>query len=113
MEGAQRLIAGAMSGTSADGVDVALVQITGRGTSMSATLLQHHHKPYEPALRDRLFVVRSEGSISLAELAGLGREISLRYGEAVNETLRKAHVAPADVVAVAAHGQTLFHDPPN
>ena len=53
MPSTERIIAGAMSGTSADGVDVALVRITGRGTSMTAQLLHHHHHP----LRDGRFRV--------------------------------------------------------
>ena len=79
MPSPRRIIAGAMSGTSADGVDVALVEITGHGLEMTATLLHHHARSYESPLRQRIFAVRGEGKVSLAELANLGREISLAY----------------------------------
>ena len=46
-----RLIAGAMSGTSADGVDVAIVAVDGRGLGMTARLLHYHMRPYDSHLR--------------------------------------------------------------
>ena len=113
MPSSSRIVAGAMSGTSADGVDIALVEITGQGLGMTAKLLHHHARPYEAALRQRIFAVRGEGKVALAELAGMGREISLSYAMAVKEALREANLTSSDLAAVAAHGQTLFHDPPN
>lgn len=108
-----RLIAGAMSGTSGDGVDVALVLVRGSGFDMSARLLRHHHVPYDPTVRAALFDARDGGVVRLDELARLGRLISLAHARAVNEAMGLAHVAAADVSAIAAHGQTLFHDPPD
>ena len=109
----RRIIAGAMSGTSADGVDVALVEIAGRGLEMSAKLLHHHAQAYDAGLRQRIFAVREAGHIALAELGALGRDISLAYAAAVNGALREANLTAADLEAVAAHGQTLYHAPPN
>src|SRR4051812_15579587 len=79
-----RLIAGAMSGTSGDGVDVAITSITGRGLDMQAKLVRHHHVPYDASLKKLLFAIRESGSTSLADLARLGREVSLTYARAVN-----------------------------
>jgi anhydro-N-acetylmuramic acid kinase len=108
-----RIIAGAMSGTSADGVDVALVRIEGRGLEMSARLLQHHHLDYDPALKAAIFDCRNRGEISFAALAGMGRSISLVYAETIRQCLKRAGLSANDLTAIAAHGQTLFHDPPN
>ena len=107
-----------MSGTSADGVDIAIVAIEGRGLDMTAQLIVHHHRPYNEALRRQIFAFRSEGAGSvshstLRKLAEMGREISLTYAAAVNEALAAAHMESKNLAAVAAHGQTLFHDPPN
>src|SRR5260370_34298663 len=110
---ASRILAGAMSGTSADGVDVALVQVSGRGLEMSAKLLHHHARPYAPDLRKAIFAIRSTGNISLAELGALGREISLSYAAAINDALRDASLKANDLAAIAAHGQTLYHAPPD
>jgi anhydro-N-acetylmuramic acid kinase len=108
-----RIIAGAMSGTSADGVDVALVHIEGRGLQMSTRLIRHHHLPYDPALRASIFDCRTTGQIRLADLAAMAREISLSYAQAINQAINLAALTANDITAVAAHGQTLFHDPPD
>src|SRR5207253_9027050 len=63
--------------------------------------------------RHSIFAARETGSIALAELAALGRDISLAYAEAVATALADVSLAPADVTAIAAHGQTLYHAPPN
>lgn len=110
-----RIIAGAMSGTSADGVDVALTKIMGRGYDMTAQLLQHHHRPYDDQTRREIFAFRGNNVREnfLSRLATLGRTISLTYATAVNEALAATHLSAKDLSAVAAHGQTLFHDPPS
>jgi len=108
-----RIVAGAMSGTSADGVDVALVRIRGRGMEMSATLLKWHCRAFPSGLRDAIARIRLGDPTPISVLAEVGREISLTYAAAVNEALLAADFSAADLTAVAAHGQTLFHDPPN
>src|SRR5438105_9261264 len=108
-----RLIAGAMSGTSGDGVDVAIVKIAGRGLDMSASLMHHHHVPFDASIRSTLFAIRDTQQLRLSDLAKLGREISLTYARAINEALGAANLRADDLSAVAAHGQTLYHDPPN
>jgi anhydro-N-acetylmuramic acid kinase len=108
------LIAGAMSGTSADGVDVAITRIEGAGVDMEAALVHHHHRPYEPALQREIFSFRGgTAAADLARLARLGRGISLAHAAAVNEALAGARLSASDLAAVAAHGQTLYHAPPN
>jgi anhydro-N-acetylmuramic acid kinase len=105
-----RIIAGAMSGTSADGIDVAVCIITGRGTNMTAELLLHHARPYPHSIRENIFRIKSEGKCDLRDLADLAHGISLEYARTLREAIEKsAH----KVEAVAAHGQTLFHSPPN
>ncbi len=109
-----RLVVGAMSGTSADGVDAALVRISGRGTEMAATLVSHHHHPYTPELRRIIFGIRDHAEpVQLADLARLARAISLAYADATRRLLSLAKISADEILAVAAHGQTLFHDPPD
>lgn len=110
--GDERWVVGAMSGTSADGVDVALVAVAGRGSRASCRLVRHHHVSYDAWVRDAVFRARETGGMELRALARLGRDASLSYAKAVNELLAETGVAPPDVAAVAAHGQTLFHAPP-
>ena len=110
-----RIIVGTMSGTSADGVDAAVTRVTGRALDMRAQLLLHRHRAYEPEIRGEIFAFRN-GSVRddvLGRLARLGRKISLATAAAINDALLAAKLAPDDVTAVAVHGQTLFHDPPD
>ena len=107
-----RLVAGVMSGTSADGVDVAIVRVEGAGYDMSPCLLWHHHRSYPPALRQAIFDVRGGRPVELPRLADLSRQISLIHAAAVNETLVATRLSSVDLSCIAAHGQTLFHDPP-
>lgn len=107
-----RLIAGAMSGTSADGVDVAICRIAGRGVAMQAELLAHHHVRYDDRLRQAILAIRSSGGVTLEELARIGEQISRAHVACVRGACDEAGVKPRDLRAVAAHGQTLFHAPP-
>jgi anhydro-N-acetylmuramic acid kinase len=108
-----RLLVGAMSGTSADGVDVALVRIGGRAPEMTATLLARHHRPYDPLLRKAILDLRSAGAGTLPNIAWITREVSIFHAAAVNELLLSSGTMPKDIAAIAAHGQTVFHDPPD
>lgn len=109
----RRIIAGAMSGTSADGVDVALVRIEGRGLAMRAQLLHHHYRAYDVMTRAVIRTTHTDGGcIELSQLARLGREVSLTYAAAVNEALVASGIGADQIAGVAAHGQTLYHAPP-
>jgi anhydro-N-acetylmuramic acid kinase len=113
-ESVERLLIGAMSGTSADGVDVALVRITGRGADMRAALVAHRHTPYPDELRRLIFSMRGgDAAVRLADVARCAREVSLAYADAVNGVLRATGTPRDQVAAVAAHGQTVFHAPPD
>ncbi len=107
-----RLMIGAMSGTSADGVDVALVRVGDNWPRPTVELLAHHHLPYSPELKRRIFAVRDEEKVALGELGQLGREITLAHAQAINEVLESNRLSPDEIATVAAHGQTLFHAPP-
>jgi anhydro-N-acetylmuramic acid kinase len=108
-----RLIAGAMSGTSADGVDVAIVAVEGRALTMTARLVRHRARPYESHLRQAIFDIRQSKTVELRILARTAREISLAYAAAIRDAAKEAGILLADLTAIAAHGQTLFHDPPD
>ncbi len=108
----RRILAGAMSGTSADGIDVAIVAIEGRGLGMSAKLLLHHHRPYDALVRRSILSMRQSGQCGLAQLAALGHDVSLAYATAINEALLASKLSADELAGVAAHGQTLFHAQP-
>src|SRR5262245_43845292 len=113
MRQTERLFAAGMCGTSADGVDIAIVGISGDGLELQVRVIKHHHMPYGSELRRRIFALRQSGVSTLEDLAMLGREISLAYAHGFMEALVAAHLQKSELTAIAAHGQTLFHAPPN
>lgn len=102
-----------MSGTSADGVDAAIVAIRGRGPGLSARLMHHAHLSYSDMLKRRIFAARAtDARITLAEMAGLTFEVSRLYAQAVRDVLSIGPIAVDQIEAIAAHGQTVYHAPP-
>jgi anhydro-N-acetylmuramic acid kinase len=99
-------VAGVMSGTSADGIDVSVVRIAGTAARPKLTLLAHEHFGYPAALRRAVLDAMNAQSTSTAELARLNWRLGLAYAEAVNETAKK-HKVELDLVG--CHGQTLYH----
>jgi anhydro-N-acetylmuramic acid kinase len=108
----ERLFIGAMTGTSADGIDAALVAIDGRGAIVRARLIGHVGRPLSRDLRHVILTARNQGHVTLPELAGLTRDLTMVYADAISDLLAAHAVHSRDVTAIGAHGQTLYHDPP-
>ena len=100
------IVAGVMSGTSADGIDVAVVRIAPVKRRPQLTLLAYEGFPYPAALRRSVLAAMNAVSISTAELARLNWRLGLAYAEAVAATAKKHRV---QLELVGCHGRTLFH----
>jgi anhydro-N-acetylmuramic acid kinase len=109
-----RTAIGLMSGTSMDGIDIALLRTDGenvveRGPSMGI--------PYEPAFRDRLkqALVEARDLTDRTErpgdLAAVERNLTLRHAVAVSDFLYRHDLSPAEIDAIGFHGQTVLHRP--
>ncbi len=96
-----------MSGTSADGIDVALCRVWGRGFSTRLRLLNHHHVNYPAPLRRKVLSLMNAPAASVADLARLNFALGAIYADAVAATLRRAPRLKLDLVG--CHGQTLYH----
>src|SRR5579863_8701337 len=99
-------VAGVMSGTSADGIDVAVVRIAAGKLRPKITLLAHEGFAYPAALRRAVLAAMNASSTSTAELARLNWRLGLAYTEAVRETAER-HKVKLDLIG--CHGQTLYH----
>jgi len=99
-------VAGVMSGTSADGIDVAVVRIAPEKMRPKLTLLAHEHFAYPAALRSAVLAAMNARSMATAELARLNWRLGLAYADAVRATAAK-HKLKFDLVG--CHGQTLYH----
>ncbi|HUV68044.1 MAG TPA: anhydro-N-acetylmuramic acid kinase [Terracidiphilus sp.] len=99
-------VAGIMSGTSADGIDVAVVRIEAAKQRPKLTLLAHKGFAFPAALRRAILAAMNAESTSTAELARLNWRLAIAYAEAVQATI-KQHKTKLDLIG--CHGQTLFH----
>lgn len=107
----RRRIVGLMSGTSLDGLDIALCTVEGSGTSTRLTLESFTTSPFESAFRDRVLSVFAQRTVDLEEVTLLNAVIGRTHGRLVAQNLRDWGVAPSDVDLVASHGQTIYHAP--
>jgi anhydro-N-acetylmuramic acid kinase len=101
------IVAGVMSGTSADGVDVALVRIRGRGSSSRFHLLGHDHFRYPSAVREAVLAAMNSQSASVAELSRLNFLLGELYAAAVRKAQLSTGTAKIDLIG--CHGQTIYH----
>ncbi len=95
-----------MSGTSADGINVALVRIQGRGFRSRLELLAHDQFPYPAKVRRAILTLMNAGTASVADLSRLNFLLGDLYADAVRAAQRRAHL---EAELVGCHGQTLYH----
>ncbi|MEX0610143.1 MAG: anhydro-N-acetylmuramic acid kinase [Balneolaceae bacterium] len=107
----ERLIIGLMSGTSLDGLDIALCKISGSGEETNIEVLNFETVEYSPALRSRLSAVQSKAQTDTKELTILNSELGFLYGDWVLGKLNKWNFSKEEVDLIASHGQTVFHAP--
>lgn len=100
------IVAGVMSGTSADGINVALVRVMGRGFRTRFELLSHREYPYPDAVRKAVLSAMNAKSASVANLARLSYVLAELYADAVLATEKHARVKSE---LVGCHGQTIYH----
>jgi anhydro-N-acetylmuramic acid kinase len=100
------IVAGVMSGTSADGIDVALVRIQGRGFRSRLELLAHYHFPYPGDVRLAVLHAMNAQAAKVADLARLNVTLGELYAKAVKTAQRRAKL---ECGLVGCHGQTLYH----
>lgn len=105
------IVAGVMSGTSADGIDVALVNVrenkAGRGSNLCFELLGHKHSSYPAAVRQAVVQAMNAGGASVAGLSRLNFLLGELYAEAIRKAQRSAETKQLDLVG--CHGQTIYH----
>lgn len=103
------LYVGLMSGTSADGIDAALVRCNGQGIALLAT----REHPIDEMLRAEIAAISHSGPAEIERLGPLDRKLGEAFADAVHALLRSAGVAADAVAAIGSHGQTIRHRPPS
>ncbi|MBI4909745.1 MAG: anhydro-N-acetylmuramic acid kinase [Acidobacteria bacterium] len=100
------IVAGLMSGTSLDGIDVAIVEITGTGWNKRVQTIAHSTTPYPEEVRKALLGV-SNTSTHTAQIAWLNFLLPELYAKCVQRLWRKSGAPKLDLVG--SHGQTIYH----
>ena len=109
MNGKSKLVLGMMSGTSADGIDVALVRISGAPPNLNARLLSHASVKYPPALRKEILRVAEQRPLIAGALSQLNFRLGELFAGAAIAACRQFRVALSKIALVGSHGQTIFH----
>jgi len=98
-----------MSGTSADGIDVALARISGAPPNLNARLLSHASVKYPPALRREILRVAEQRPLIAGALSQLNFRLGELFAGAAIAACRHFRVALSKIALVGSHGQTIFH----
>ena len=108
-----RLIIGLMSGTSADGIDAALVRVTKKAPGKyTAKVLHHLEFPWGHELRRRLLTVMAPAKTTTQEICELNVAAAEGFARAVMELMRRTGHTTRQISAIGSHGQTICHLPP-
>ena len=102
-------VIGLMSGTSADGVDAALVDIHGTGHDLKIKLKAFRTLPYPTVFRERLVQAMTSGTVE--DVCHLNAALGEWFARAALKVLKAAGVSPGRVALIGSHGQTLHHLP--
>lgn len=107
----EKLVIGLMSGTSLDGVDAALVRLTGSGLETKADLIHFTSRGYEPKVRERLKELCTRDRSDVALVCGMNFMLAELFAELVEETISAAGLSRTDIDLISSHGQTVWHIP--
>ena len=107
----ERRIIGLMSGTSLDGLDVALCRISGSGPNTQVSLERFATVLYDDALKADIRTIFAKIEIKFEQLCLLNPYIGRLHGQMVLDCLRKWGIDPGEIDSIASHGQTVYHAP--
>ncbi len=98
-----------MSGTSADGIDVALVRISGTPASPHARLVAFADFQYPPAVRQAVLRLANGAATSTREISQLNFRLGGLFADAALHACKKFRVSPKNIALIGSHGQTIYH----
>jgi len=107
----RRLVAGLMSGTSLDGIDVALVHIQGSGAGTRVEQAAFQTVPYETRIREQILAACRRDTSDVEMICRLNFTLGELFADAVRAICRKTGISPAELDLIGSHGQTLWHCP--
>lgn len=106
-----RRIIGLMSGTSLDGLDVALCRAEGSGPETRLQVEYFKTVPYDEAFRNAIREIFAKRQIDFQQLVLLNPLIGQQHGQMILDCLTEWGIGPQEIDLIASHGQTVFHAP--
>ena len=107
----KKQILGLMSGTSLDGLDLALCEFEGSGLSTKFVLKQFVSLPYSTAFKESIQAVFAKEQVHFPSLSTLNAEIGIKHAELILSALQSWGIKTEEIDLIASHGQTVMHRP--
>ena len=107
----ERLIIGLMSGTSFDGLDVALCKIKGSGMQTGCEVIKFETVGYSNEFKEELKTIFSKRDADLEKVCLLNEWVAILHASIINQCLDKWGFTKNDIDLIASHGQTIYHAP--
>ena len=106
-----RIIIGLMSGTSLDGLDVAVCRFAHSGQDTKIEIIQFDTVPYDHSFKEEIRSVFSKYTVNLEKLCLLNGWVAKEHAAMILQCLQKWKIAPEEIDLIASHGQTIYHAP--
>lgn len=109
VEKGEMLVLGLMSGTSADGIDIALARISGVPPRVKSRLMNHTAVKFPPRVRAEILRVAEQRAITAGELSQLNFRLGQLFADAATTACKRFRIAVSSLDLIGSHGQTIFH----
>ncbi|MDX8288715.1 anhydro-N-acetylmuramic acid kinase AnmK [Metabacillus indicus] len=104
-------IAGLMSGTSLDGIDAALVKVSGSGLDTELEIMEFITYPFPKDIESEIIQSLSVENSNVQLICSLNFKLGKLFAEAVKEVCKKANLPMEKLDLIGSHGQTIYHQP--
>ena len=107
----KKYVIGLMSGTSVDGIDAAIVEISGHGLETSVNLIAFETFPFPSGVPQRILALCQPDTGRVDDICEMNFYIGHLFAEAVKHILQKSGMSASDIALIGSHGQTIHHLP--
>ena len=105
------IVLGMMSGTSADGIDAAIVELTGQPPALNWKLIKHNHIPFSEAIQAEIFACFNPQTSGVDRLCALNFALGQAYAQAASQVIEQSGLHKQDIDLIGNHGQSVWHIP--
>jgi anhydro-N-acetylmuramic acid kinase len=107
----KRRVIGSMSGTSCDGLDLAVVDIKGRGKNSRINVIYTFHVPYTQKQKEYLLDIITSKSMALKDLSQVNFYLAQIWANSIKKMLRRTRISAETIDMIGSHGHTFYHFP--